>query len=151
MVSPILIVFSLVHLGLLFYAIAMERMDGGCSSGFSIYCKEELDVRLKGTYPSESDSSQKLLERMKQVISHSDRPVWRNCFMMATVLTFFVYIIMSLCGGLPANHESGIKMAVVFLTSLGMLYFYQNWFGFHVYDPLKKNGEAIIKILGERV
>lgn len=133
--------FSIIII-IFIYALFKERNEFGCSSNFSVkkHCNDLDSVYLKGTQPSNSDTKEVLIKKLKSILSiHLKYAVWRKCFIIATVIIFFTK-------GLTPDIKPQTLIGLHLIT-LSIIYFYHNFMNFHVYRLADKVGTSILNLL----
>ena len=140
--------FGFIFVLIIYYAVMKEREELGCYR-FSIgrQCKDEESVFVKNTKTEPGDTCKDLYERMGSILSYHEKAgVWRRCFIIATIITFFVYIVYNI------NHKlnSVNQYVVLLLLIFTLIYFYHNYINYHHFRNLKQNGLEILELIKKK-
>ena len=135
------IYFTIVLL-IFIYSLLKERQEFGCSGSFKIkkHCNDMDSIYFKGTSPVKTDTKEILSQKMESVLSiYEKHAVWRKCFIMSTIIMFFV---KGLNQDIKPQSLIGIHLIALFI-----IYFYHNFMNFHVNKTAKTVGLKILNQL----
>lgn len=135
------IYFTIILL-IFIYSLLKERQEFGCSGWFKIkkHCNDMNSIYFKGTEPSNTDSKEILSKKLKSILRiHNKHAIWRKCFIISTVIIFFVK-------GLNQDIKPQSLIGVHLIT-LSIIYFYHNFMNFHVNRIADKVGSQIIDMI----
>lgn len=126
---------------IIFYVLMKEREDAGCN-GIAIahHCYDEESVYIRNTRGNSNDNCNDLSKKLISILSYHDKVgLWRRCFIIATIITFFIYIFY--------NVKNKYNYIVVVLVIFAFLYFYHIFVYFHHFKILKRNGMKILELM----
>jgi len=133
---------------IIFYAVMKEREELGCYRiSIGKQCNDENSVYVKNTKSSPEDNCKDLYERIESILSYHEKAgVWKRCIILATIITFFVYIVYKI-----NNKFNNINQYVVLLLVIfAVIYFYHNYINYHHFRLLKKNGLEILELINQK-
>lgn len=124
------------------YALLKERIELGCVRwSVKKQCFDENSVYVSGTRLEPGDSLNTRIKKLRGIVSyHEKAAVWRRCFIMATVITAFIFLIykMDVCMNVP------ILFVIWHITTFFTLYFFFNFINYHHFRLLQKNAFEIL-------
>ena len=126
-----------------FYAIMKEREELGCFRvSIATQCDDHNSVYVKGTKMEKNDTNDTLYKRMMSIMSYHEKGgVWKRCIILATILTLFAFLILSLTKTEEGRVGSWIMLYLMFFI---VMYFYFNYLNYHHHRNLKNNGQEIL-------
>ena len=108
---------------------------------------DEESVYLKNTKAEPGDKCKDLYERMVSILSYQEKGgAWKRCIIIATINTFFVYIVYSINNKLNNISHYAVLLLVIFTLQ----YFYQNYINYHHFRKLKQNGVEILQLIKQK-
>jgi hypothetical protein len=133
---------------IIFYALMKEREELGCYRlSIGRQCLDEESVYLKNTKAEPGDKCKDLYERMVSILSYQEKGgAWKRCIIIATIITFFVYIVYSINNKLNNISHYAVLLLVIFTLQ----YFYQNYINYHHFRKLKQNGVEILQLIKQK-
>ena len=133
---------------ILVYAVLKEREELGCYRiSIGRQCIDEESVYVKNTKAEQGDSCKDLHERMGSILSYHEKAgVWKRCIIIATIITFFVYIVYNI----NKNFNNINQYIVLLLVTFSLIYFYHNYINFHHFKRLKQNGIEILQLMKQK-
>ena len=138
------IYFTIILL-IFIYSLLKERQEFGCSGWFKVkkHCNDMNSIYFKGTEPLNTDSKEILSKKLKSILRiHNKHAIWRKCFIISTVIIFFVK-------GLNQDIKPESLIGVHLIT-LSIIYFYHNFMNFHVNRIADKVGSQIIDMINAK-
>jgi hypothetical protein len=125
-----------------YYVVYKEREISGCDNfTFAKHCDDSKSIYLVNTKMEENDSFDKLLDRLKSILSYHEKAgVWRRCIILSLICVIFVYITYKMNN----KFDNIYYYLVLLIFFFNVLYFYHNYLNFHYFRNLKNNGDEII-------
>lgn len=125
------------------YAIVKEREQLGCYRiSIATQCDDQNSIYLKGTKMEKNDTNDVLYNRMISIISYHEKGVvWRRCVILATILTLFAFLILSLTKTEGGRIASWIMLYIMFFM---VIYLHCSYINYHHHRHLKNNGKEIL-------
>jgi Flp pilus assembly protein TadB len=146
MLASYLIVF--IFALILIYAVMKEREELGCYRlSIARQCIDEDSVYVKNTKAEEGDTCKDLYQRIVSILSYQEKGgVWKRCLIIATIITFFVYIVYNI----NTKFNNINYYIVLLLVIFTLIYFYHNYINYHHFRKLKENGIEILQLMQQK-
>ena len=131
---------------IIFYAIMKEREESGCYRlSIERQCIDENSVYVKNTNALKEDDCNVLYKKIESILSYHEKGgVWKRCIIIASIITFFIYIIYNTNKTINNNIN---QYAVFLLVIFAIIYFYHNYINYHHFRKLKQNGIEILQLI----
>ena len=133
---------------LLVYCIIKERQALGCKGWVwqDIDCDNGDGKAVKGSAPSEGESSKEVLDKIDYASEYHERFVkWRVFIIVSFVAAMMMWFILR--REIPPEWELSVIMLVLFLSMLLACNFYKH----HLYNKIKENINKGTEILRKRI
>lgn len=125
----------------LYFAITCERQDLRCY-GQKTRCKEGKVASIYGSKPKESDSPEKLLEKIRIASRHETSSVyWRRSLIFAIVIGFILLLLVN--RRLPNGLELLITILILYLPLYLLFVYYQSHVSQHGVNRIRKATELL--------
>ena len=137
-----------VFLITIYYAIMKEREELGCYRiSIGRQCIDENSVYVKNTKAELKDTCEDLYKRMESILNYHEKAgVWRRCFIIAIIISFFIHIVYNINNTLNTINQYAVLLLVIFT----LIYFYHNYINYHHFRNLKQNGVEILQLIKQK-
>jgi hypothetical protein len=142
------LIIILVLFTILYYTIAKERQELGCSKiSIERQCNDENSVYLKDTKLSSTDTCRDMKQKLISILSYHEKgAVWRRCLIISFITVGYIYIVYNIDNSLKTPYHYIVLLLVIFC----IMYFYHNYINYHHFRNLKKNGVEILEEISRK-
>ena len=85
---------------------------------------------------------------MESILSYHEKGgVWKRCLIIATIITFYIYVVYNINKKINNNVN---QYVVILLVIFALIYFYHNYINYHHFRRLKQNGVENLELIKQK-
>jgi len=140
-------IIIIICLFILFSAILIESKEEGYEKLFS-KSNEDKNIYLMNTKPKKNDTIKKLCDKVISIISYHEKGgIWKRCYIISFFMTLCIYLLYKISGEFNKVEHYVFLILILFTV----LYLYHNYFNYHHFRILKKNGISLISKINKKL